>query len=231
MALQYVYEVWDAYEYTQVDMIYSLLRSIENSVKPILKALSGNITFGLNKVSNFLDDLGRAVSEGLSGLIEEAMHSLDWILESVMKPVWQAIRWIGDELRPAYEFISNAIVGATEVVATEIADIAVTVGNAISDGAAWLWDNIKYVGATVYEALTDALSWCWDYFIDVVIPAFFDAMTYIFESAPVQWLIEFIQEHIIDVFTGLFEIDESELQKWATKGAEFMRTLVESEPL
>jgi len=229
MGLADVYEVWDAYEYDQVDMMYSILRSTEDSLVPIIGRLTDEIDTGLEEASGFLETLNYTLKNDLGGVLSSIWHDIDQALTDLLRPIWESIKWIGDELKPAYEYISNAITRATEVIATEFGWIAVEIGDILAETVSDLWVIAKDVSVQIYDALADALGYCWDYFIDVVIPAILDMILAVYESPQVQKVIEFIVEQFHALLAWLFDIDDAEMEKWAKKTAMFVKSLVESE--
>lgn len=231
MGLLDVYEVWDAWEYNQVDMLYSLIRLIKDDIEPVLDVLSGNITFGLDNIGLDLEGILDDIKPAITDMINTLKGALDEIFTHVVKPVWEEIKVVGSQLVTVYERITSSIAGAAAVVSTELGAMSDSIGRWIKDEVTLLWGWVKTIPGQVYQALEDALDWCWEKFIKVVIPAIFDAILAVYQSPEVQKVIEYLVEKFHDLISWIFEIDESELQKYAKKGAEFMRSLVETEPV
>jgi len=229
MGLKDVYEVWDAYEYDQVDMMYSILRSTEDSLVPILGTLSENIDEGLENASGFLETLNTTLKNDWGSLFTSLWHDIDIGVTTILKPIWEAIKYVGEELKPAYEYIGRAITGATEVIATELGWIIVEIGDILAETASDLWVIVKDISVWVYDAISKALKDCWDYFIDTVIPFIYQMLVRVYESPEVQKVIAYLTEQLKALFDWLFTIDTAEMEKWAKKTAEFVKALVESE--
>jgi len=229
MGLQDVYEVWDAWEYNQVDMLYSLIRLIKDDIEPVLDVLSGNITFGLDNIGLDLEGILDDIKPAITDMINTLKGALDEVFTHIVKPVWEEIKVVGSQLVTVYERISSSIVGATAVISTELGAMSDSIGRWIKDEITTLWGWVKTIPGQVYQSLKDALDWCWEKFVKVVIPFIYDMLVKVYESPEVQRVIEFITKQLKALLDWLFEIDDAEMEKWAKKTATFIKALVESE--
>ena len=147
-------------------------------------------------------------------------------------------RFLSDQWDTITDYWSNVWDDIKELIADQF--------NLIKDFWAEIWDDVSgffldqwdlirgfwsQAFSDLYVWLDQALTGIWTYFVKVVIPTFMDGLKYVIESEPVQWVIEFVMKSLEALFGWIFDVDEAELQKWAKKGAEFMRDLVETEPV
>ena len=229
MGLADVYEVWDAWEYNQVDMLYSILRVIKDDLVPVDDMIMGGLQENIVKVGGFIWDLADDIKTAIGSLVDTVKHGLGGILDGVVKPVWEAIKQVYSYIESGYKFIGDSIAGAVAVLSTELGAFSGKIGGWIKSAASDVWGWIKDISGTVYKALSDAISKCWDYFIKVVIPFIYDMLVRVYESPEVQKAIEYVTKQLKALFDWLFTIDTAEMEKWARKTSEFIRTLVLAE--
>jgi len=215
--------------------------------------LLGMLSDKIGNVSNYLNKLWDSLKVTMGRLLESISGKAESLVSGITEAIKGITTGIGSALAGAFDGIMEPVTKAMTAIKDAISDISTWVQDKVYDTLvdAWewikdTWDGVKEFFANQYDLITgfwsdlfanlyfwldEKLTEIWTYLTKVVIPAFMDALAYVFESEPVQWFIGFIKKHFIDAFSSLFELDEAELQKWAKKGAEFMRGLVETEPV
>ncbi len=226
------YDPWDELSYFQEELLEWLddkLGNLGTYVYDITDAIIGTVGGWLGQLSGYVEDLVVDMSTYLGNIVGDLIAGLDWIIGDIVDAIADAVTGIGDAIGDAGNWIVSGVVEGLSTVGDWIGDTWIEVSGFLSDQYDLITGFWADMFADLYFWLDDALSVIWGYFVDIVIPTFMDALAFVFESKPVQWLIGFITENAKALFDWLFTIEPDELEEWAKKGAKVIRDLVESE--
>lgn len=182
-----------------------------------------NLDTDLNLVMDYTDRQVDIVKDGLT----DAILLLQTQIENLDGGVSEEI---GEELVQAYDGIADSHTIVGNLIDATLASVGAQVAGSYEEIGTWIHDGFEGALAVVnstIDHIIKGIEWYVQAILDFVIPAeqqaFFETVGKVLLGDPMRVLFDYggaiFQSKMNDVLT----IDDDELQKWITKGSEYVQ--------
>jgi len=243
---------WDELSYFQEELLHMLddqIGWVTHYVGSVYYELKDFFEESLGTGGDGLSGIIEDILASMAGTFKQLKDAILDLGSDILAPILDVFEGIGHTLSDMYAWVKDGFGKGIDYIVNTVSDMGgyvmdtiINAAGSVTDYVSLIWEGAKNFIAGQYDKITEfwyniftdlwyyldlALTEIWVYFVDVVIPVFMDALAYVFESPPVQWLVGLFEKHILSVFTELLDIDEEDLQRWIQKSFIYMKTLAE----
>lgn len=222
-----VYEVWDAWEFSQTDMLYSLLRSIEDSLYPLLEQFMSPIANAIEWIMFDLTKVGADITEAIENGLELAGDAIGWAMEPVVNAITDGLDWVVEGVTSLTESITEWFGDSFASVKGFLGDFWDNLKGWTLEGIQDAWGWLTSASSGVYEWISDLLGDAWDAFWFTAVPWLGEMLIRVIESEEVEVVLNVLGGVIEAVFARVFTIDTEEVTDWIRQTIAFFKTVTE----